>query len=58
MFDFYDGLSNGLDPVAALRQAKLGMIRSERKSMGFVHRWAPFVLVGAPGRARAEMAKR
>ncbi|MGH9869751.1 MAG: CHAT domain-containing protein [Candidatus Polarisedimenticolia bacterium] len=50
MQTFYRGLRSGATPGAALRQAKLEFIRSERPARREPYRWAPFVLVGAPTR--------
>ena len=44
MKDFYKGLSRGVSPNAALRQAKLSMLRQTNITWRHPHYWAPFVL--------------
>ena len=48
----YGRLVRGEFPSAALRQAKLAMIRSENPAFRHPSRWAPFILAGDPGRPR------
>jgi CHAT domain-containing protein len=50
MQSFYQGLKAGATPGAALRQAKLEFIRSDRPARHEPYQWAPFVLVGARSR--------
>jgi CHAT domain-containing protein len=50
MESFYRRLGSGVGPAAALRQAKLEFIRSDRPARREPYRWAPFVLVGAATR--------
>ena len=50
MHAFYRGLTSGATPGAALRQAKLEFIRSDRPARREPYRWAPFVLVGTDHR--------
>lgn len=47
MKSFYQYLTGGLDSAAALRQAKLQMLRSKGE-MRHPYYWAPFVVVGNP----------
>lgn len=48
MKDFYQHLKNGLSKTAALREAKLRLIRTRGPRFSLAHPflWAPFVLVG------------
>jgi len=46
MRSFYGNLNRGLSKSAALRQAKLSLIRGESKLWRHPYYWAPFVLVG------------
>jgi CHAT domain-containing protein len=50
MTSFYRHLAAKLDPAAALRQAKLELLESQ-KAERHPYYWAPFVLVGNPQRA-------
>ncbi len=45
---FYRGLAAGRPPRAALREAKLALLRSERAADRHPSRWAPFILTGDP----------
>ena len=49
MQSFYRGLESDRTPAAALRQAKLDFLGSERADRQWVRRWAPFILVGDTG---------
>lgn len=46
MKSFYENLNRGLSKSAALRQAKLGLLRGENNVLRLPYFWAPFVLVG------------
>ncbi len=48
MKEFYKNLKDGMSKTAALRQAKLKLIRTRESRFSFAHPflWAPFVLVG------------
>ena len=50
MLAVYEGLRRGEGISAALRQAKLRFLASDRPDRRRILRWAPFVLVGEPGR--------
>jgi CHAT domain-containing protein len=47
MKDFYQELVNGATKAAALREAKLRMLRSGSETR-HPYYWAPFVVIGAP----------
>ncbi len=48
MKEFYKNLKDGMSKTAALRQAKLKLLRTRESRFSFAHPflWAPFVLVG------------
>lgn len=53
MTDFYRGLRAGETASFSLRRAKLGLLASPRSRRSRIASWAPFVLVGDPGRMGA-----
>jgi CHAT domain-containing protein/lipopolysaccharide biosynthesis regulator YciM len=48
MNDLYGHLASGLPAAAALREAKLSMLRSKRLAYRHPYYWAPFALTGLP----------
>jgi CHAT domain-containing protein len=55
MYELYRGMIEGEPPAAALRQAKLSFLRSDRPARRQIRNWAPFVLVGDPGEPTKDM---
>jgi len=49
MSTFYESLGRGQPPGAALREAQLGFLASDRRARSAVRAWAPFIAVGDPG---------
>ncbi|MBL0158644.1 MAG: CHAT domain-containing protein [Bryobacterales bacterium] len=48
MHGFYRAFRSGQSPTAALRTAKLAMLRSGPPAYRHPYFWAPFVLAGQP----------
>lgn len=48
MTEFYRALTTGASKTAALRAARVAMLRSSNPTLRHPYYWAPFVLLGAP----------